>query len=104
MKIVYAVLALILMLPIFAYAQEDIELPANGDMDDYLLSEEIELWEQDLEWDFCIDLEFYDILLEIFLDLEIVDEDIYEIFPDMWEPEYEPYPLWEDEWIGIFDF
>ena len=54
MKIVYAVLALILMFSIFAHAQEDVEILTDGN-DDYFLLEETEFWEQDLEWDFCID-------------------------------------------------
>ena len=105
MKITYAALALILIVPIFAYAQENIELSANGDMDDYLLPENIEAWEHDLDWDFFIDLDFCEILLDIFADREIADEDIYDIFPDVWELDFEPYPLWEDEWtIEDFDW
>ena len=39
-----------------------------------------------------------DILLEICLDLEILDEDVYDMFPELWEPDYEIYPFWNDEW------
>ncbi len=97
----YVVLMLILTISIFAYAQDEMELPANGnDVDDYLFSEGVELWEQDLDWEFYIDLDvFCDILLDTCLDLELADEDMYEIFPDLWEPDYEFYPFWEDEWL-----
>ncbi len=79
---IYAVLALILVIPIFAYAQDEAALLENwDDLDYYLLSEEMpdwELWDQDSDWEFYIDIDvFCDIFLDTCLDLELADEDIY---------------------------
>ena len=103
----YAVLILVLMIPISVYAQNEIEPSLNGSNSDYYLLPGIEsggeLWELDsdplfleLSW---IDMDtLCDILLELCLDLEVTDEDMYDIFPDLWEVDYEYYLLWEDDW------
>lgn len=112
----YAVLILILMIAVSAHAQSEVEPSSNGNSDvilersegsdNYLLSEmelEEELWELDSDLT-CLELSWvdvdllYDILLELCLDLEVADEDMYEIFPDLWEPDYEFYPFWEGDW------
>lgn len=103
MKRVYAALALILMIPALAYAQDlGIPLPDENNADDYLLLDvvlEVELWEEDFE--LCLDMDvFCDILLELCLNFEVTDEEMYEIFPELWEPYDVIYPFWEDEWMN----
>lgn len=112
----YAVLILILMIAVSAHAQSEVEPSSNGNSnvilersegsDNYLLSEmelEEELWELDSDLT-CLELSWvdvdllYDILLELCLDLEVADEDMYEIFPDLWELDYELYMFWEGDW------
>jgi hypothetical protein len=103
MSRIYAVLVLMMVISISAYAQSEIEPPTNGDsFDDYLASEmelEEELWEFNSDFLF---LESYwmdivcDLLLDFCLDPEVTDEEIYGIFPDVWEPDYELYLFWEE--------
>jgi hypothetical protein len=110
MKEAYAVLVLILAIQIPVYAQGEAELWNGDDIDDYLFLDLImgeELWEPDPEpscWEFCMDMDtFCDILLELCLDLEVEDEEVYEIFPELWEPDYGSDLYWEDEYI-FMDF
>jgi hypothetical protein len=109
MNEVYAALILILVVCIPASAQDEMAPLSDEDDLDYYLLREIgfpgELWELDSDlfleetwveqtaWcDIC------DILLWLFLELEVTDEETEEIFPDLWELDYEFYPLWEEEW------
>jgi len=105
--VLYITPLLILMISVSAYAQNEAELSSNGDdYDNHLVPEmelEEELWELDSD---LTDLELLwadvdllcDILLEICLELEVTDEGMYDIFPDLWEPDYEFYLFWEDDW------
>ncbi len=102
----YIALVLILMIPIWADAQDAAEVPSNVDNADvYLPSDvdlEAELWETiDLDYsELWSDMDWLcEILLELCLELEVEDEDIDEMFSDQWLPDYEFYPLWEDEWL-----
>ena len=111
MNRVYTVLILILMIPMSAYAEGEAEPSLNEDnSDDYLLSD-IGLvenwWEPDLDltslespW---IDVStLCDILLEFCLDMGVADEEICETL-DLWEPDYEPYLFYEDDWYYYID-
>jgi hypothetical protein len=116
MSKLYGVLILILMIPMSVHAQSEVEPSSNENSDvileqsegsdDYLLSEmelEEELWEMDSDPTYLellwVDVDVLcDILLEFYLDLEVTDEYIYETFPDLWEPDYELYLFWEDDW------
>lgn len=103
----YALLILILMISVSAYAQNEVDSAANGkDCDNRLVSEvelDEELWELDSDLEYFgllwadVDLLCY-ILLELCIELEVTDEGICDIFPDLWEPDYEFYLLWEDDW------
>jgi len=106
MNRVCVALVLIMMIPISVHARSEVEPSSNGDdPDDYLLPEmelEEEPWEVDSDPTYsellCPDVDLlFDILLEFCLDIEVTDEEIREIF-DPWEPDYEPYLFWEDDW------
>ncbi len=85
-----AALILILMISISAYAQDE------DDSYDYLLLEtelKEECWELDFDLTFSESLwmdadEWCDILLGICIDLEVTDEEIYEIMPELWEDDW----------------
>ncbi len=88
-----AALILILMISISAYAQDEAEPLLNGDDScAYLLLEtesKEECWELDFDLTFWIDAdEWCDILLGICIDLEVTDEEIYEIMPELWEDDW----------------
>lgn len=96
------VLILILITPMYVSAQDEVELSLD---EDYLLWD-ISLWEGYWESDFddpcielcCTDMNVLDsILLDVCLDLGMSDEDMYEMFPELYEPCYEFYLLWEDD-------
>lgn len=96
------VLILILITPMYVSAQDEVELSLD---EDYLLWD-ISLWEEYWESDFdvpcmelcCTDMNVLDsILLDVCLDLGMSDEDMYEMFPELYEPCYEFYLLWEDD-------
>jgi hypothetical protein len=101
-------LALILIISLPVYAQDEAEPEINGDdFFNYLLLEtelEEEPWITDFESDpfdsFWTEMDaLFDILTEICIEMEVTDEEVYETFPDLWEPDYEPYLFWEDDWI-----
>ncbi len=101
----YTVLVLILMIPISAHAQSEAESLSNGDAsEDYLLMwPEADLWELDFDVTYSepswADADaLYDVLLELCFDLEVTDEEMYEIFPELRELDYELYLFWEDDW------
>jgi hypothetical protein len=116
MNRVYVALVLILMIPISAHAQNEAEPPSSGDGSDYYLLPEMELeWELwDMSFDYSIGLfdpdliylesswmdmdVLYDILLELCLDLEVTDEEMYGLFPDVWVLDYEFDVFWEYDW------
>jgi len=94
---------LILMIPVCAQAQD--ETWSNEDDLDYYLTPDIwleeELWELESDpllfepfWEYMIEL--CDILLELDLDLEITDEEMYGVFPEPWELDCEFF--WYEEW------
>ena len=92
-----AALILILMISISAYAQDEAEPLLNSDDScDYLLLEtesKEECWELDFDLTFSESLwidtdEWCDILLGICIDLEVTDEEIYEIMPELWEDDW----------------
>ncbi len=96
------VLILILLTPIYASAQDEVELSLD---EDYLLWD-VDLWEGYWESDSdvpCMELCYTDmdvldsILLDVCLDLGVSDDDMYEMFPELYEPYYESYLLWEDD-------
>ena len=96
------VLILLSLTPIFANAQDEIELAMS---EDYLLLD-VDFWQEFWETDFdlpcqelcCGDIDALDnILLDVCLDLGVSDNDIFEMFPDMYEPDYEFFLLWEDD-------
>lgn len=98
----YIVLLLILLIPASAHALKESESLSSENGSDYclLFGADLEggLWDSDLEL-LCLDMDaLYDLLLESCLELEITDEEIYEILPDLWELDYEPYLFWEDNW------
>ena len=101
MKKICAALILLLLISISVYAQDKEEAPADGNnCCDYLLLEvtipEADLWDQDLS---TMDLDWlFDFLLDFCLELEVVEEDVYDILPELWEPDYESFLIWEDEW------
>ena len=90
----YIALAMVLMIPMLAHAQDEVELlPDTDNYNNYLLlgtEPEEELWEAELD---LIYLELFseeadlwcDIFLEICLDLEVTGEEICETVPDLWE-------------------
>ena len=97
-----AILILILVTPMCVSAQDEVELSLD---EDYLLWD-IGLWEEYWESDFdiprielcCADMDMLDsILLDVCLDMGVSDEDMYEMFPYLYEPDYEFYLLWEDD-------
>jgi hypothetical protein len=97
-------LVLVLMIPISARAQNEAETSPSGYCLDYYLPLEIEL-EEELDFDlpslecFWMDMDLLcDILLQVCLDLEMTDEDMYEMLPELWEPDYETHLFWEDDW------
>ena len=96
------ILILILLIPICASAQDEVELSLD---EDYLLWN-IDLWEEYWESDFddpcmelcCSDMDVLDsILLDVCLDLGVSDDDMFEMFPELYEQDYEFYLLWEDD-------
>ncbi len=97
---IYVMVALASMIPISAYSQSVAEPAPN---DDNCLLSEAELW--DVDSDFA-DLDLLwtdadllcDMFLELCLYLDLADEDIYDIFPELWEPDYEFYLFWENDW------
>jgi hypothetical protein len=97
-----AILMLILLTPVYAIAQDEAD-PAL--FEDWLMLG-MEMWEDFWETDYdlsytempCIDMESLDsVLLDVCLDLDISDEDMFEMFPELYEPDYEFYMLWEDD-------
>ena len=100
----YVALALILMISISSHAWNN-----ENNLNDYFLSEvefEEDLWVPD--YDFTsellwsesswIDMDILcELLLELCSDLEIPRKEVYEIFPDLWEPDYGPYLFCEDD-------
>ena len=106
---VYAVMMLILVVSISsANAQDEIySLSDEYDLDYYLLPE-IGLLGELRELEFGLSLEeswtdqsiccgLCEMLLWLCLELEVTDEETDEIFPGLWELDYEFYPLWEDD-------
>jgi len=99
---VISILILILLTPVYAVAQDEAESML---FEDWLMLG-IDLWEDFWETGFdlpceelpCIDMESLDcVLLDVCLDLDISDKDIYEMFPELYEPDYEFYMFWEDD-------
>jgi hypothetical protein len=93
---------LILLTPICVNAQDEIELVLSEDY----LPLDIDFWQEFWETDFdlpCQELLYADIdaldnvLLDVCLDLGVSDDDIFEMFPDIYEPDYEFFPLWKDD-------
>jgi len=96
------VLILILLAPVYAVAQDESESML---FEDWLMLG-IGLWEDFWETGFdlpctellCIDMESLDcLLLDVCLDLDISDEDMFEMFPELYEPDYDFYMFWEDD-------
>ena len=64
-----------------------------------------DLWEpipdfsEETYWtDYSVSCDIRDVLLWLLSELCVTDEND-EIFSDLWEPECEFYPLWEDDWL-----
>ena len=96
------ILILILLTPICAKAHDEIALALA---EDYLLLD-VDFWQEFWETDFdlpclescCAEIDVVDgILLDVCLYLGVSDYDILEMFPDIYEPDYEFYLLWEDD-------
>ncbi len=99
----YITVILILVIPVCAQAQDE-TWSNEDDLDYYLIYgiwPEEELWELESDillfepfWEDIIEL--CDILLELDLDQEITDEEMYGLFPEPWELDYELF--WYEEW------
>ena len=92
MKKLYAALILILIIPISAYAQGEVAESTDESSDDCLSCDIEEEMDTDIEISEIpsIDIgELCEILLMICLELELTEDEIYELIPDLWEADYE---------------
>jgi len=107
MKKICAALILILLISVSVYAQDKEEASADGNnccdclFMEVMIADE-DLWDQDLSTmaiEIPIDIDWmFDFLLDSYLELDVVEEDVYEVLPELWEPDYELFLIWEDEW------
>lgn len=96
---IFAILMISLLTPVCAIAQDEAEPTLFEDW----LTLGVEMWEEFWKTGFDlpyaeIDMESLDsVLLDVCLGLDISDEDMLEMFPELYEPDYEFYMLWEDD-------